>query len=70
MCNWIKVSDRLPECGPRGRGPLILWDSYDEEAGEVQLGYFGAGKFGVYEMAVDNDQLNITYWAEVTVPED
>lgn len=67
MIDWIKISDCLPASDI---GPLLLWDAYDDNVGEVQLGFFGGTKFGVYETVVDNNQLNITHWARVNSPEE
>jgi hypothetical protein len=65
MCTWIKTSDYLPKSD---LGPLLLWDAYTDDVGEVQIGFFDGTKFGVYEK--DVVQLNITHWSYVTTPEE
>jgi len=78
MCNWISIKDRLPQGHedfssllviPDGEcAPLLLWDAYDKEVGEVHIGFFDNGKFGVYDKEIDETQLNITHWAIIEPP--
>lgn len=78
MCKWVSVKDRLPN-GTEGLQPailhvqgnvypLLLWDAYDEDTGEVFVGGFENGKFYVNDEAVDSNQLDISHWAEIEAP--
>jgi hypothetical protein len=80
MCNWINVKDRLPQSEEDAEhavikntdviAPLLLWDAYDDAVGEVHVGFFENGAFGVYEVMVDDSKLHITHWAAIQTPED
>jgi hypothetical protein len=78
MCTWISVKDRLPQ-GSDGLTPavlfieddtypLLLWDAYGDEVGEVHIGGFEDGKFYTYEEGLDDAKLNITHWARIQTP--
>jgi hypothetical protein len=78
MCEWIKVTDRLPTKEdkaepailiiPDNIDPLLLWDAYDDTVGEVHIGGYENGKFYTHEEGLDDSKLNITHWQPIKPP--